>query len=118
MKRIEDMKLSEKNALYVKQKKKIEKLQNRIKDLEVELQELKKEIYDPVSDFIESACISDGNLKIEAKVLYSYFEHFLFKRDFHKRIGNRKFYSELKRRGFHSKRGNGNKLFIHGLDVK
>jgi hypothetical protein len=117
MKRIEDMKLSEKNALYLEQRREIERLQNRVDELEEELKILKIELLDPVNEFIKGKCKIEEGLKIEAKILYINFETFLKSINYKRQIGSRIFYSELKNKGLSVKRGNQNKLYVHGLDI-
>lgn len=97
------MNLSEKNNLYLSQKKEIERLKNIVKFYEDKQYE---NII--VSSFLENH-FEENVYKIEAKELYEEYLKFV-----PKTLGKRNFYKVAEIYGYPSKRGNENKLFVHG----
>lgn len=116
MKSFSDMKLSEKNNLYLKQKKEIEQLKSKVAELEKIIEEYNKEPKkDLIDSFLSKNCLVGDFLKVEAKYLHEAFKKSLVNRVC---VKNRTFYSSLKLRGFQIKRGSKNKLYIYGLELK
>jgi len=104
--------LSEKNNLYLSQKKEIESLKKLVSELENKLN-IRNE-YDKNSEvhlFLKKFFFQNLN-KIEAKELYLEYK-MKNKKSF---LGKRNFYKVAAIYGYHSKRGNENKLFVHGKE--
>ena len=104
------MNLLEKNNLYLSQRNEIERLNNLVLELENKL--IVHEEFDKiyiVRLFLENF-FKDNPEEIQAKDLYkkyrSCFDEFV--------LGKRNFYKVAAIYGYHSKRGNENKLFVHG----
>jgi len=106
------LKLSEKNNLYLSQKKEIESLKKLVSELEKKLN-IRNE-YDEnfsVHLFLQNFFFKNQK-KIEAKELYLKYK-MQNKKSF---LGKRNFYKVAAIYGYHSKRGNENKLFVHGKE--
>jgi len=104
--------LSEKNNLYLSQKKEIESLKKLVSELENKLN-IRNE-YDKNSEvhlFLKKFFFQNIN-KIKAKELYLEYK-MKNKKSF---LGKRNFYKVAAIYGYHSKRGNENKLFVHGKE--
>lgn len=115
------MTLSEKNSLYIEQKKEINRLKNIIVELEDQLlsyHQKDKRInrYELVHNFLEDNCIKFQHGKVEAKILFEAFENWLVLNNSKWSIKNRLFYKILALNGFLLKNGSKNKLYVYGLE--
>ncbi|WP_345826947.1 hypothetical protein AAVC22_22340 (plasmid) [Bacillus paralicheniformis] len=109
--KIDEMTLTEKNKLYINQKREIDRLNKVIEDLEKQ-RSVRNENDEQslISRFLKKYSFKISEQQIEAKQLYQEYEKWIKSL----LLGKRNFYNVVATYGYEFKRGKGNKLFVKG----
>ena len=108
------MKLSEKNDLYLQQKREIERLKAIIEDYERRF--LFDEKGNAVDQFLSAYCKDNAMGCIEAKEVFEVFKNWCAANNAAVSFKNRTFYKILESKGYKCEKGNQNKNYILGLE--
>ncbi|MEC1301334.1 hypothetical protein [Bacillus paralicheniformis] len=109
--KIDELTLTEKNKLYINQKREIDRLNKVIEDLEKQLSvRNENDEQSLISTFLKKYSSKISEQQIEAKQLYQEYEKWIKSL----LLGKRNFYNVVATYGYEFKRGKGNKLFVKG----